>query len=85
MKESKAKLSKEDYNEEPIHICTHCNSLYIKVLDNTNIGYCVDCGNTDIEQGHIEDWLFKQKLRESKNLNTLELEKIINSINSRNK
>ena len=33
------KYTKEDYNNEPVHSCTHCKSLHIKILDNSDINY----------------------------------------------
>lgn len=51
MKESK------EYNDEPVFYCKNCLSLGIKtVASGLDLDYCKDCGSTDIEQTHIEDW-----------------------------
>lgn len=78
MKENK--YSKEEYNDEPVMYCSHCNSLHIKTLDNTDIPFCVDCGNTDMEESHIKDWINKKKQIENKYLSSLDLDKIISNI-----
>ena len=41
------KLSKEDYNNEPVYYCTECMSLRIRNIDGTD--YCDKCGSTNIE------------------------------------
>lgn len=52
----------EDFNNEPVHYCNECLSLNIRVFtENTN--YCDDCGNTETETTHIEEW---EKLYELK-------------------
>ena len=48
------KLSKEDYNNEPVYYCTQCLSLRIRSLEDME--YCDKCGSTNIEQTHIEEW-----------------------------
>lgn len=48
------KLSKEDYNNEPVYYCTQCLSLRIRTLEDTE--YCDKCGSTNIEQTHIREW-----------------------------
>ena len=47
-------LTPSKYNDEPVHYCTQCLSLNIKIMGDTN--YCDDCGGTDTSQAHIEDW-----------------------------
>lgn len=47
----------DDYNNIPVHYCQNCLSLKIKtVTDCLNLDYCDECGGTDIEQAHIEEW-----------------------------
>ena len=48
------KLSKEDYNNEPVYYCSECLSLRIRDIDGTD--YCDKCGSTNIEQIHIQEW-----------------------------
>lgn len=45
------------YNDVPVHYCKNCLSLKIKtVIEGLNLDYCDECGSTDIEQIHIEEW-----------------------------
>lgn len=74
------KYTKEEYNDEPIYVCSHCNDLNIKVLDNTNIDYCVKCGNTDIKEMHINQWLEEKEVLKNKSINSLSLDTIIDGI-----
>lgn len=48
------KLSKEDYNNEPVYYCSECLSLKIRDIDGTD--YCDKCGSTNISQTHIQEW-----------------------------
>lgn len=48
------KLSKEDYNNEPVLYCSECLSLRIREIDETN--FCDKCGSTSIKEAHISDW-----------------------------
>lgn len=48
------KLSKEDYNNEPVYYCSECLSLKIRDIDGTD--YCDKCGSTNINQTHIYEW-----------------------------
>ena len=41
------KLSKEEYNNEPVYYCSDCLSLRIRDIDGTE--YCDKCGSTNIE------------------------------------
>lgn len=77
------KYTKEDYNNEPVHSCTHCKSLHIKILDNSDIDYCVNCGNTDIKVSSIDQWLEEKEAFEKKDMNMLRLDDIINGIISK--
>lgn len=47
----------EEYNDIPVHYCKGCLSLKIKtVAEGLNLDYCDECGCTDTEQAHIEEW-----------------------------
>ena len=48
------KLSKEDYNNEPVFYCSECLSLKIRNIDDTD--YCDKCGSTDIKEANIHEW-----------------------------
>ena len=61
------KLSKEDYNNEPVFYCTECLSLRVRTIDGTD--YCDKCGSTDIQECHIEEW--EQKYIKKYNNNPL--------------
>lgn len=50
-------MTKEDYNNEPVSYCSSCLSLEIKEVDGLpDLAMCQDCGNTDIESCHIDEW-----------------------------
>lgn len=54
----------KEYNDIPVHYCKDCLSLKIKtVSEGLNLDYCDECGCTDIEQAHIEEWkeLYKDR------------------------
>lgn len=59
MQESKTK--KEQYNQEPVHYCTHCLSLRVRTVFGEDMDYCDSCGSTNIEQTQIEAWEDKYK------------------------
>lgn len=48
---------KKEFNDEPVEYCTVCLSLKTFSLpsgdDSEDIGYCGDCGNTDLDHTHI--------------------------------
>lgn len=48
------KLTKEEYNDVPVHYCTCCYSLDIRISDVGD--YCNTCGSTDTWVSTIEDW-----------------------------
>lgn len=48
--------TKDEYNEEPVYFCTHCLSLKIVGVEDTDLSYCEECGNTDIMTTSIENW-----------------------------
>lgn len=47
-------MNKEDYNNEPVTFCGNCLKLGIQILDT--IDYCDNCGSTEQESSHIEEW-----------------------------
>lgn len=47
-------LTREDYNNIPVHYCSKCLSLKIRSLMETD--YCEECGSTDIDTIHIDVW-----------------------------
>lgn len=50
-------MTKEDYNNEPIHYCSNCLAINAKVLDDIeDIYMCQDCGNTDILETDVDTW-----------------------------
>lgn len=55
MQNSRQSLNNE-YNEEPVHYCSDCLSLNIKINTSLNLDYCSDCGSTYIESTNIFDW-----------------------------
>lgn len=57
-------MNKEEYNNIPIHYCKECLSLKIKtVTEGLNLDYCDECGCTNTEQSHINEWkaLYKER------------------------
>lgn len=58
------KMTKEDYNNEPVYYCSSCLSLNIRLMDNDRKKeYCDECGCTEIKTSHIDDWseLYEKK------------------------
>jgi hypothetical protein len=55
------KISKEEYNNEPIYYCKKCLSLRIRGAEGMD--YCDTCGSTDVEKTSIENWesIYKQR------------------------
>lgn len=53
------------YNDIPVLYCKNCLSLNIRTLDS-NTEYCDDCGNTIMEEAHIDKWkdLYEKKYGE---------------------
>lgn len=49
-------MTKEEYNQEPVHYCGNCLSLNVLIVDDLNLCVCGDCGNTDIKKAGIESW-----------------------------
>ena len=65
-----------DYNDEPVFYCKDCLSLKIKtVVEGLDLDYCDECGGTDIEQTHIEEWKKLYKKRYGFDFLTKELNK----------
>lgn len=48
----------ENPNNEPITYCKTCLSIAIKTtsVEEHEVDYCSNCGNTDIDQAHISEW-----------------------------
>ena len=50
-------MDSSNYNDEPVFYCKSCLSLAVKtVVSGLDLDYCDECGSTDIEQTHIEEW-----------------------------
>lgn len=49
-------MTKKEYQDEPVHYCSNCLSIRIKELADVNLDICEDCGNTDIEESHFDEW-----------------------------
>lgn len=49
-------IQKDEYNDIPVAYCRKCMSLNIFTMDD-NEDYCTECGSTDIDYVHIEEWL----------------------------
>lgn len=62
MEDIKEAYTTEDYNNEPVYYCKQCLSLRIKVVGGYD--FCDECGSTNIETTHIENW---EKLYEERN------------------
>ena len=57
-------MNKEEYNSIPVHYYKECLSLKIKtVAEGLNLAYCDECGCTNTEQSHINEWkiLYKER------------------------
>lgn len=48
------KLTKEEYNEIPVHYCQCCLSLNIRVADTGD--YCGNCGSTETWVTSFDNW-----------------------------
>lgn len=59
-------LTPQKYNDEPVTYCSHCLSLNIKIMEDTD--YCDDCGSTETAVTHIDVWtmLYENKYGEGK-------------------
>ena len=60
----KGKTMADEYNDIPVLYCKHCLSLLVK--NDEFVGdYCAECGSTDIEETHIENWeiLYQKKYK----------------------
>lgn len=57
---------KDDYNNVPIDYCKTCLSIHTKNIENPEVGYCIDCGNTDLDKVHIHEWeeMYEEKYGE---------------------
>lgn len=63
---NKFQINKQEYNDEPVEYCNGCLSLRIKSI-SSDIPYCCDCGDTDINKTSIIDWekLYKNRYNKS--------------------
>lgn len=54
-------LTKTDFNDEPVTYCSHCLSLAIRTVDDTD--FCDRCGGTEVQTAHIHEWetMYEQK------------------------
>lgn len=57
------KISKEEYNNEPVLYCKHCLSLKVRDAGLPDLLYCDECGSADILETSIDEWnrLYKEK------------------------
>lgn len=55
------KLTKAEYNAEPVVYCKSCLSLKVRVFDN--VDYCDECGCTVTDMTDIASWeeMYKKK------------------------
>lgn len=54
----------QNYNDIPVHYCERCLSLKIRFVQGlSNSEYCDECGSTEVNTMHINDWkiTFKNK------------------------
>lgn len=54
-------MTKEEYNELPVHYCQKCLSLAILRLNSDEtrsygVDYCKECGSTMVAKTHIGVW-----------------------------
>lgn len=64
LSETRRKLTKEDYNNEPVFYCKQCLSLLIRAVPGmADMDYCNECNSTNVEKATIEEWerLYEQK------------------------
>lgn len=52
-------MTKEDYNNIPVHYCKGC--LFIGNTETVNVNdeeieYCPQCGSTEFSDCHIDEW-----------------------------
>lgn len=55
LEEPSTNLNKEEYNSIPVYFCRKCLSLKILSLSQ-EVGYCDDCGSTEIDTTDISTW-----------------------------
>lgn len=65
------------YNQIPVYFCTHCLSLAIRRVEDTedSLSYCDKCGSIKIKQASIYDWEELVKLKEKRQTEILLLKK----------
>jgi hypothetical protein len=56
-------MTKEEYNQIPVHYCKNCLSLAIIKSDDNSHVFCKDCGGTEMSVTSIDTWefLFEQE------------------------
>lgn len=57
-------MTKEEYNNIPVHYCTQCLSLKVKCVPYLeDVEYCDECNSTNIRVTHIHNWeeIYKKK------------------------
>ena len=55
-------MQNNPYDDIPIFYCTNCLSL--KIMGSNDILYCDECGDTDIKECSIKEWVELKKERE---------------------
>lgn len=51
------KMSKEEYDQEPIDYCINCFDIGAKKIDGLEIDVCPKCGNTKFATAkNVEEW-----------------------------
>lgn len=58
-------MNKEEYNNIPVFFCKKCLSLRIMTIEGET-DFCDNCGSTDIDEIHIEQWETKYKSKYNK-------------------
>lgn len=66
--EKSNRLTKDDYNNVPVHYCETCLSLKILPLTkDSDVCYCGDCGNITVNTISIKGWEKLKNKRDEKN------------------
>ena len=53
----------QDYNDIPVYFCKQCLSLKVRDAGLPDLLYCDECGASNIQSTHIEEWekIYKTK------------------------